>query len=67
VEPSIKILEGLHQHWVALLEGFTDKEWSRTFLHPQSGDTMELKKALALYAWHSKHHLAHITEAVKRF
>jgi hypothetical protein len=67
VEPSLKILEGLHQHWVALLEGFTDKEWSRTFLHPASGETMQLKKALALYAWHSKHHLAHITETVKNF
>ncbi|GAC1303621.1 MAG: bacillithiol transferase BstA [Mucilaginibacter sp.] len=67
VESSIKILEGLHQHWVALLEGFTDKEWNRTFLHPASGESMPLKKALALYAWHSKHHLAHITETVKNF
>ncbi|MDP9046889.1 MAG: putative metal-dependent hydrolase [Bacteroidota bacterium] len=67
VESSLKILEGIHQHWVALLEGLTDKEWSRTFLHPASGDTMDLKKALALYAWHCKHHLAHITETTKGF
>jgi len=67
VEPSLKILEGVHQHWVALLGGFTDNDWSRTFLHPASGETMQLKKALALYAWHCKHHLAHITETIKTF
>ena len=67
VESSLKIIEGIHQHWVALLESFTEEEWSRTFLHPASGQTMQLKKALALYAWHSKHHLAHITETTKSF
>ncbi|MGZ3872717.1 MAG: YfiT family bacillithiol transferase [Mucilaginibacter sp.] len=67
VEPSLRILEGLHLRWAALLESFTEEEWTRTFLHPASGETMPLKKALALYAWHSKHHLAHITETVKKF
>ena len=67
VEPSLKMLEGLHQHWVALLESFNEDEWARTFLHPASGDTLQLKKALALYAWHCKHHLAHVTETVKKF
>ena len=67
VEPSIKLLEGIHQRWVALLESFTENEWNRTFIHPASGDTVHLKKALALYAWHSDHHLAHITETVKKF
>ena len=67
VEPSLKILEGLHLHWVALLESFNENEWARTYVHPQSGETVALKKALALYAWHCKHHLAHITETVKKF
>jgi hypothetical protein len=66
VESSLKILEGIHLHWVALLESFTEDEWTRTFLHPASGETMQLKKALALYAWHSKHHLAHVTETIKK-
>jgi len=65
VESSLKILEGLHQHWAVLLESFTENEWPRAFVHPASGDTLQLKKALALYAWHSKHHLAHVTNAVK--
>jgi hypothetical protein len=67
VEPSLKIIEGLHQHWVALLESFTEEQWNRTFVHPDSGQTLSLKKALALYAWHCNHHLAHVTEAVKMF
>src|SRR6201996_4831526 len=54
VESSLKLLEGLHQHWAVLLESFNENEWARTFVHPASGDTLQLKKALALYAWHSK-------------
>ncbi len=67
IEPSLKIIEGIHQHWVALLESFTEDQWNRTYLHPESGSTSQLKKVLALYAWHSKHHLAHITETTKKF
>jgi hypothetical protein len=67
VEPSLRLLEGLHQRWVALLETFTEEEWNRTFVNPESGSTLQLKKALALYAWHCKHHLAHVTETIKKF
>ena len=66
VESSLKILEGMHLRWVALLENFTEEQWSRTFVNPSSGKTMNLKEALALYAWHSNHHLAHISETVKK-
>jgi hypothetical protein len=61
------MLEGIHQHWVTLLESFTENEWNRTFVHPASGETIQLKKSLAIYAWHCKHHLAHITETIKNF
>jgi hypothetical protein len=67
VESSLKIIEGVHLHWVALLESLTEDEWNRTFFHPASGQTMQLKKALAVYAWHSMHHLAHVTETIKKF
>ena len=67
IESSLKILEGIHQHWVALLESFTEDQWNSTFVHPESGNITQLKKALAMYAWHSKHHLAHITETTKKF
>ena len=67
VEPSLRMLEGIHQRWATLLESFSEEDWNRTFIHPASGETMQLKKALALYAWHCKHHLAHITETIKKF
>jgi hypothetical protein len=61
------MLEGIHMHMVALFESFTEDQWDMTFYHPASGDTVTLKKALALYAWHSRHHLAHLTETIKKF
>ena len=67
VESSLKMLEGIHIHMVALFESFTENEWDRTYMHPASGDTATLKKGLALYAWHSRHHLAHLTETIKKF
>ena len=67
VESSLRIIEGIHLHWVTLLESFTEDEWNRGFVHPESGNTILLKKAAGLYAWHSNHHLAHVTETVKKF
>jgi len=67
IESSLKMLEGIHVHLVALFESFTEKEWERTFIHPQSGATVSLKRNLAMYAWHSEHHLAHITNTIKGF
>ncbi|QJD96396.1 putative metal-dependent hydrolase [Mucilaginibacter robiniae] len=67
VESSLKLLEGVHQHLTALFESFTENEWSRTFYHPDRKDTISLQKSLAMYAWHSNHHLAHITETMKQW
>ena len=67
VESSLKMLDGIHQHMVALFESFSEEQWNRTFVHPESGDTSPLKKILGLYAWHGAHHLAHIVETAKRF
>lgn len=67
VEPSLKMLEGIHQHLVALFESFNENQWNRYFVHPETGANITLKRNLGLYAWHGKHHLAHITETIKRF
>jgi hypothetical protein len=67
VESSLRILEGIHIRWVGLLESFTENEWNKTFTNPESGQTLSLKRALGMYAWHGRHHLAHITETVKKF
>ena len=60
VEVSLTLLESLHDRWVRLLRSLTPEEWKRTFRHPDLGP-MNLEKTLALYAWHGRHHVAHIT------
>ncbi|WP_345954152.1 YfiT family bacillithiol transferase [Mucilaginibacter sp. PAMB04168] len=67
IEASIKSLEGIHQHMVALFESFTENEWPRTFLHPERGVTYTIQMSAAMYAWHSNHHLAHITQTMKQW
>jgi uncharacterized damage-inducible protein DinB len=65
IEVSLTLLDSLHDRWVRLLRSLTEEEWKRTFRHPELGP-MTLEKTLALYAWHGKHHVAHITELRKR-
>ena len=61
VETSLALLENLHSRWVILLRGIADEEWSRCFVHPKMGK-VSLERALAIYAWHGRHHVAHVTE-----
>jgi hypothetical protein len=61
IETSLDLLEALHGRWVILLRSIQPEGWKRTFNHPENG-VMTLEHALALYAWHSRHHLEHITQ-----
>jgi DinB superfamily len=65
VEVSHVLLDSLHTRWVHLLRLLKPEEWKRNFNHPEAG-VMSLEKTLALYAWHGKHHVAHVTELRKR-
>ena len=65
VEVSLALLDSLHDRWVRLLRSLTPDDWKKTFRHPELG-TMTLEKTLALYAWHGRHHVAHITELRKQ-
>jgi uncharacterized damage-inducible protein DinB len=60
IEPSLVLITGLHQRLVALLESMSEVDFERGFNHPERG-RMTLRANLALYAWHSHHHTAHIT------
>lgn len=60
LEVSLTMLDSLHHRWVQLLESFSAADWKRTFRHPELG-LVSLEKNLALYAWHGRHHVAHIT------
>jgi hypothetical protein len=60
VETSLALLELLHQKWVILLKSLTPADFARKFKHPELGP-QTLDRALAMYAWHGQHHVAHIT------
>ncbi|TKC00943.1 YfiT family bacillithiol transferase [Pedobacter cryophilus] len=60
VEASLRILDGIHLHWVFILEALQPKDFERTYFHPQHQLSFNLYQALATYDWHCKHHFAHI-------
>ena len=57
---SLDLLEGVHARWVALLNSMSAEQWHRTWNHSESG-IQRLDLVALLYAWHSRHHVAHIT------
>jgi hypothetical protein len=65
IEISLMLLEALHTRWTVLLITLNEADFARRFVHPQLGP-VTLEKMIALYAWHSRHHTAHITELRKR-
>lgn len=60
IDVSLVLLDSLHRRWMLVLRGLTDADWQRTFRHPELGP-MTLEKTLALYSWHGRHHVAHVT------
>jgi len=61
VQVSIELLNALHIRWVNLLRNLKSKDWTRTFVHPEYKKTFTLKETLGLYAWHGRHHIAHLS------
>ncbi len=66
IEVSLDIIESIHKRWVMVLRNMNAADFKRTFYHPESKVTRTLEVNLALYAWHSRHHLAHISDLKKR-
>lgn len=60
VEWSLELIESLHARWVMLLQSLNEEQWRRGFKHPKIGP-MTIEAATMMYAWHSRHHVAHIT------
>jgi uncharacterized damage-inducible protein DinB len=60
VDVSLKMIDSIHTRWAALIESMREEDFQREFIHPETG-RWTLDAALALYAWHSMHHTAHIT------
>jgi hypothetical protein len=62
VDISLDLLEALHRRWVMMLEHMSDADFERTYHHPEIG-AVRLGSAVASYAWHCRHHVAHILTA----
>ncbi|MEO8821159.1 MAG: YfiT family bacillithiol transferase [Ginsengibacter sp.] len=66
VNISITLLHALHLRWCQLLEDMDDHQWQRTVYHPERKINLNLWDLLKSYAWHSRHHTAHILNLRER-
>jgi uncharacterized damage-inducible protein DinB len=60
IAAPLALLEGLHARWAQLLHALTEEQFNRSFVHPDTKETITLSRALAYYAWHGQHHTAQI-------
>lgn len=65
IQASLNLLEALHQRLIQFLRQLSDDQFSRTINHPEFG-IVPLDKYLAMYAWHGRHHVAHVTALRQR-
>lgn len=63
---SLDILRGLHKRWSFMLANLEEKELEKTFFHPASKSSHTVDETIGTYAHHGNHHLAHITNLIKR-
>jgi uncharacterized damage-inducible protein DinB len=63
---SLDLLDALHRRWVSVFRNMKPEDFDRTYFHPEQQKSRKLRDILALYAWHGKHHLAHITSLKNR-
>jgi hypothetical protein len=66
IEVSLSLLDALHARWVALLRSLPDADFERSYIHPEHQRAVLLREVAALYAWHGRHHTAHISSLRER-
>ncbi len=65
IELSIQILKAIHARLVVLLKALKPNDFERTYFHPEAQQEFTMGYLLGNYAWHGKHHLAHIKSTIK--
>ena len=60
IATSLALLDAVHDRWIRVLRAMSPSDFARTLAHPENG-LMNLDQMLALYEWHGKHHVAHVT------
>lgn len=66
VNISLTLLHALHIRWVEVLMNMTEKDYEREVYHPEHKTHLTLWYLLGMYAWHGKHHVAHVTTLKER-
>jgi hypothetical protein len=66
VEVSLSLLDALHARWTYMLKKLSAADLTKTVFHPESKREMSVKFLIAMYAWHGRHHCAHITSLRER-
>ena len=66
INVSLTLLHALHTRWYTLMKSLTEDQWQRTIFHPETKNLITLWELLKTYAWHGKHHVAHITSLRNR-
>jgi hypothetical protein len=64
VDMSLALLDALHRRWVTFLRALPDAAFSRVFVHPE-WKRVTIEEAIAMYAWHCRHHAAHIEQGLR--
>lgn len=60
IEVSLRLLEAVHERAGRLFSAMSERDFDREYVHPESGPH-SLHYLVGLYAWHGRHHVAHIT------
>ena len=65
IQYSLFILKGLHHRWVVILKNLHKEQLQLEYTHPEHGKKINLAETIGMYAWHCRHHLAHIKQALE--
>ncbi len=63
---SLTLTHALHSRWYHILKNLSQQDLNRTVFHPEHKKEMTLWHLLGMYAWHGRHHVAHITSLRER-
>ncbi|OLE79845.1 MAG: hypothetical protein AUF76_15670 [Acidobacteria bacterium 13_1_20CM_2_65_9] len=63
IQMSLDLLDALHRRWMAFLRALPERDFNKAFMHPEWG-RVPLDEAIGMYAWHCRHHAAHIENAL---
>ena len=66
INVSLTLLHAIHARMLEVLKNIKTDEWNRTVVHPEYGKVMSIWYLLGQYAWHGKHHTAHINKLRER-